>query len=263
METPGKIAVITGAGSGIGRASALALLEAGFAVVLAGRRRDMLEETAALARPAPGAAPRGAEGTPGRALVVPTDVSDPASVAALFGAVKSTCGRIDLLFNNAGTSTRGIPFEELTFEQWSNVVGTNLTGSFLCAQHAFRMMKEQQPQGGRIINNGSVSAHVPRRHSAPYAATKHALTGLTRSLSLDGRDYNIACGQIDIGNAATTRNEDTARGRLQATGRVEAEPRIEVEHVARGVVYMATLPLEANVQFMTVMATKMPYIGRG
>jgi NAD(P)-dependent dehydrogenase (short-subunit alcohol dehydrogenase family) len=263
MEKSGKIAVITGAGSGIGRASALALLEAGFAVVLAGRRRDMLEETAALAGPGSGAAPRGAEGTPGRTLVVPTDVSDPGSVAALFDAVKSTCGRIDLLFNNAGTSTRGIPFEELTFEQWSTVVGTNLTGSFLCAQHAFRMMKEQQPQGGRIINNGSVSAHVPRRHSAPYAATKHALTGLTRSLSLDGRDYNIACGQIDIGNAATTRNEDTARGRLQATGRIEAEPRIDVEHVARGVVYMATLPLEANVQFMTVMATKMPYIGRG
>ena len=263
MEKSGKIAVITGAGSGIGRASALALLDAGFAVVLAGRRRDMLEETAALAGRAPGAASRGAEGTPGRTLVVPTDVSDPASVAALFDAVKSTYGRIDLLFNNAGTSTRGIPFEELTFEQWSTVVGTNLTGSFSCAQHAFRMMKEQQPQGGRIINNGSVSAHVPRRHSAPYAATKHALTGLTRSLSLDGRDFNIACGQIDIGNAATTRNEDTARGRLQATGRVEAEPRIDVEHVARGVVYMATLPLEANVQFMTVMATKMPYIGRG
>ncbi len=252
MPTPDKIAVITGAGSGIGRASALALLEAGFAVVLAGRRRAMLEETATLAK-----AP------PPRTLIVPTDVSDPASIAALFDAVKQTYGRIDLLFNNAGTSTRGIPFEELTFEQWSNVVAVNLTGSFLCAQHAFRMMKEQQPQGGRIINNGSVSAHVPRRHSTPYVATKHALTGLTRSLSLDGRDYNIACGQIDIGNAATTRNEDTARGRLQATGRVEGEPRMDVEHVARGVVYMATLPLEANVQFMTVMATKMPYIGRG
>jgi NAD(P)-dependent dehydrogenase (short-subunit alcohol dehydrogenase family) len=264
METPAKIAVITGAGSGIGRASTLALLEAGFAVVLAGRRREMLEETAALAARAPGAAPRSAEGAPPpRSLVVPTDVADPASVAALFDAVKETYGRIDLLFNNAGTSTRGIPFEDLTFEQWSTVVATNLTGSFLCAQHAFRMMKAQQPQGGRIINNGSVSAHVPRRHSAPYASTKHALTGLTRSLSLDGRDYNIACGQIDIGNAATTRNEDTARGRLQATGRVEAEPRIDVEHVARAIVYMATLPLDANVQFMTVMATKMPYIGRG
>src|SRR5271165_4830957 len=240
MATPDRIAVITGAGSGIGRASALALLEAGFAVVLAGRRRGMLDETAALGGPAPGTAPR-AEGAPPRTLVVPTDVSDPAAVAALFDAVKQTYGRIDLLFNNAGISTRGIPFEELTWEQWSNVVAVNLTGSFLCAQHAFRMMKEQQPQGGRIINNGSVSAHVPRCHSTPYVATKHALTGLTRSLSLDGRDYNIACGQIDIGNAATTRNEDTARG----------------------VVYMATLPLEANVQFMTVMATKMPYIGRG
>ena len=252
METPEKIAVVTGAGSGIGRASALALVEAGFALVLAGRRRDMLEETAALAN-----AP------PPQTLVVQADVRDPASVAALFEKVKQTHGRIDLLFNNAGTSTRGVPFEELTLEQWSNVVATNLTGSFLCAQRAFRMMKEQRPQGGRIINNGSVSAHVPRRHSAPYASTKHALTGLTRSLSLDGRDYDIACGQIDIGNAATTRNEDTARGRLQATGRVEAEPRMDVHDVAKGVVYMASLSLEANVQFMTVMATKMPYIGRG
>jgi NAD(P)-dependent dehydrogenase (short-subunit alcohol dehydrogenase family) len=264
METPGKIAVVTGAGSGIGRASALALLEAGFAVVLAGRRRNMLEETAALAKPAPVAVPGGGEGASlPRSMVVPTDVSDPTAIAALFDVVKNTYGHIDLLFNNAGISTRGIPFEDLTFEQWSNVVAVNLTGSFLCAQHAFRMMKSQDPQGGRIINNGSVSAHVPRRNSTPYVATKHALTGLTRSLSLDGRQYNIACGQIDIGNAATTRNEDTAQGRLQATGRVEAEPRMDVEHVARGVVYMATLPLEANVQFMTVMATKMPYIGRG
>jgi NAD(P)-dependent dehydrogenase (short-subunit alcohol dehydrogenase family) len=252
MDTPAKIAVVTGAGSGIGRASAHALLEAGWTVVLAGRRREMLEETAALA-----------ETPPPRTLVVPTDVRDPASVTALFDRVKETCGRIDLLFNNAGTSTRGIPFEDLTFEQWSDVVATNLTGSFLCAQHAFRMMKSQEPQGGRIINNGSVSAHVPRRHSAPYASTKHALTGLTRSLSLDGRQYDIACGQIDIGNAATMRNEDTARGRLQATGRVEAEPRMDVRDVAKGVVYMASLSLEANVQFMTVMATKMPYIGRG
>ena len=263
METPGKIAVVTGAGSGIGRASALALIEAGFAVALAGRRREMLEETASLA---PGRPPADA-GVPGapppRTLIVQTDVRDPASVAALFDRVKQTHGRIDLLFNNAGTSTRGIPFEDLTFEQWSNVVATNLTGSFLCAQQAFRMMKDQRPQGGRIINNGSVSAQVPRRHSAPYASTKHALTGLTRSLSLDGRDYDIACGQIDIGNAATSRNEDTARGRLQATGRVKGEPRMDVEHVARAVVYMATLPLDANVQFMTVMATKMPYIGRG
>jgi NAD(P)-dependent dehydrogenase (short-subunit alcohol dehydrogenase family) len=233
MDTPGKVAVITGAGSGIGRASALALLEAGFAVVLAGRRREMLEETAALAGPAPGAASAAEGAPPPRTLVVPTDVSDPAAIAALFDAVKETYGRIDLLFNNAGISTRGIPFEELTYEQWTSVVAVNLTGSFLCAQHAFRMMKSQQPQGGRIINNGSVSAHVPRRNSTPYVATKHALTGLTRSLSLDGREYNIACGQIDIGNAATTRNEDTARGRLQATGRVEAEPRMDMSSTWR------------------------------
>jgi NAD(P)-dependent dehydrogenase (short-subunit alcohol dehydrogenase family) len=252
MATEAKIAVITGAGTGIGRATAHALLAAGWNVVLAGRRREMLEETASLAN-----AP------PPRTLVVPTDLRDPTQIAALFDAVKRSYGRIDLLFNNAGISTRNIPFEELTYEQWSDVVAVNLTGAFLCAQHAWRMMKEQTPQGGRIINNGSVSAHVPRRNSTPYAATKHALTGLTRSLSLDGRQYDIACGQIDIGNAATSRNEDTARGRLQATGKVEAEPRIDVRHVAEGVLYMAQLPLEANVQFMTVMATKMPYIGRG
>ena len=252
MDTTPKIAVITGAGSGIGRATAHALVADGWSVVLAGRRREMLEETAVLA-----------EAPPPRTLVVPTDVRDPAAIAALFEGVKESYGRLDLLFNNAGISTRGIPFEDLTVEQWSDVVAVNLTGSFLCAQHAFRMMKSQDPQGGRIINNGSVSAHVPRRNSTPYASTKHALTGLTRSLSLDGRLYNIACGQIDIGNAATTRNEDTARGRLQATGRVEAEPRMDVRDVAKGVVYMASLSLEANVQFMTVMATKMPYIGRG
>ena len=252
MATSGKIAVITGAGSGIGRATAHALLEAGWNVILAGRRRDMLEETAALAGM-----------MPPRTLAVPTDIRDPAQIDALFAAVKNTYGRVDLLFNNAGISTRGIPFEELTYEQWSDVVAVNLTGSFLCAQHAFRMMKAQDPQGGRIINNGSVSAHVPRRNSTPYSSTKHALTGLTRSLSLDGREYNIACGQIDIGNAATTRNEDTARGRLQASGRVEAEARIDVRDVAKGVLYMAELPPEANVLFMTVMANKMPYVGRG
>ena len=252
MATSGKIAVITGAGSGIGRASAHALLEAGWNVVLAGRRADMLEETAALAGM-----------MPPRTLAVPTDIRDPAQIDALFAAVKNIYGRIDLLFNNAGISTRGIPFEELTYEQWSDVVAVNLTGSFLCAQHFFRMMKSQEPQGGRIINNGSVSAHVPRRNSATYASTKHALTGLTRSLSLDGREYDIACGQIDIGNAATTRNEDTARGRLQASGRVEAEARIDVRDVAKGVLYMAELPPEANVLFMTVMANKMPYVGRG
>jgi NAD(P)-dependent dehydrogenase (short-subunit alcohol dehydrogenase family) len=251
VDAPSKIAVITGAGSGIGRASALHLIEDGWTVVLAGRRKHMLEETAALAN------------QPSRTLAAPTDVADPTSIAALFDTVKSTYGRIDLLFNNAGTSTRGIPFEDLTYEQWSNVVAINLTGSFLCAQHAFRMMKAQDPRGGRIINNGSVSAHVPRRHSTPYSSTKHALTGLTRSISLDGRDYDIACGQIDIGNAATPRNEDTAVGRVQASGRVEAEARIDVKYVAQAVAYMASLPLEANVQFMTVMATKMPYIGRG
>jgi NAD(P)-dependent dehydrogenase (short-subunit alcohol dehydrogenase family) len=252
MQATGKIAVITGAGSGIGRASALLLYADGFSVVLAGRRRNMLEETAALA-----------QASPPRMLVVPTDVSDPASIAALFETVHATYGRIDLLFNNAGTSTRNTPIDDLTYEQWSNVVAVNLTGSFLCAQHAFRMMKNQTPRGGRIINNGSVSAHVPRRNSTPYSATKHALTGLTRSLSLDGREFDIACGQIDIGNAATARTEDTARGRLQASGQVEAEARIDVNDVARGVAYMASLSLEANVQFMTVMATKMPYIGRG
>jgi NAD(P)-dependent dehydrogenase (short-subunit alcohol dehydrogenase family) len=252
MQASGKIAVITGAGSGVGRASALALYADGFSVVLAGRRRNMLDETAALAR-----------ASPPRMLVVPTDVSDPASIAALFETLQATYGRIDLLFNNAGISTRNIPIDDLTYEQWSNVVAVNLTGSFLCAQHAFRMMKNQTPRGGRIINNGSVSAHVPRRNSTPYSTTKHALTGLTRSLSLDGRGFDIACGQIDIGNAATTRNEDTARGRLQASDRVEAEARIDVNDVARGVAYMASLSLEANVQFMTVMATKMPYIGRG
>ncbi len=252
MQSTGKIAVITGAGSGIGRASALALYADGFSVVLAGRRRNMREETAALAK-----------ASPPRMLVVPTDVSDPASIAALFETVRATYGRIDLLFNNAGTSTRNTPIDDLTYEQWSNVVAVNLTGSFLCAQHAFRMMKNQAPRGGRIINNGSVSAHVPRRNATPYPATKHALTGMSRSLSLDGREFDIACGQIDIGNAATIRTEDTARGRLQASGRVEAEARIDVNDVARGVAYMASLPLEANVQFMTVMATKMPYIGRG
>ena len=247
-----KIAVITGAGSGIGRASAHVLLADGWTVVLAGRRRDMLEETARLAN-----AP------PPRTLVVPTDVTDPASIAALFQRVKATYGRLDLLFNNAGTSTRGIPFEELTYEQWMGVVQTNLTGAFLCAQHAFRIMKAQDPRGGRIINNGSVSAHVPRRNSTPYVATKHALTGLTRSISLDGRNLDITCGQIDIGNAATERNTDTSVGRLQASGRTEAEARIDVRHVANGVRYMASLLPDANVLFMTVMANKMPYVGRG
>src|SRR3954451_2168027 len=252
MATQGQIAVITGAGSGIGRATAHALLEAGWNVVLAGRRSEMLEETASLAK-----AP------PPRTLVAPTDLRDPAQITALFDAAKGTYGRIDLLFNNAGISTRNIPIDDLTYEQWTDVVAVNLTGSFLCAQHAFRMMKAQDPQGGRIINNGSVSAHVPRRNSVPYASTKHSLTGLTRALSLDGREYDICCGQIDIGNAATTRTEDTGRGRLQASGRAQARARIDVRAVAKAVLYMAELPPEANVLFMTVMANKMPYVGRG
>ena len=252
MGAPGKVAIVTGAGTGIGRAVAMALLEAGWRVALAGRRREPLEETCAAAGPARD-----------RALAVPADVADPESVRALFGRVQEAFGRLDLLLNNAGVFAPAVPLEDLTVEQWRMVVDVNLTGAFLCTQAAFRQMKSQSPRGGRIINNGSVSAHVPRRNSTPYAATKHALTGLTRSLSLDGREYDIACGQIDIGNAATTRNEDTARGRLQASGRVEAEPRMDVRDVAKGVLYMAELPLEANVQFMTVMATTMPYIGRG
>jgi len=249
-----KIAVITGAGSGIGRASALHLIEDGWTVVLAGRRKNMLEETATLA-----------DQPPSRTLVVPTDVADPASITALFDAVKTTYGRIDLLFNNAGTSTRGIPFEDLTYEQWSNVVAINLTGSFLCAQHAFRMMKAQDPQGGRIINNGSVSAHVPRRNSTPYVSTKHALTGLTRSLSLDGREYNIACGQIDIGNAATPLTERMVQGQgvMQADGHMAVEPRMNADDVGRAVAHMANLPLDTNVLFMTIMANLMPFVGRG
>ena len=252
MATPSKIAVITGAGSGIGRASAHCLLEDGWTVVLAGRRKHMLDETAVLANaPAP------------RTLVAPTDVSDPASILALFDAVKQTYGRIDLLFNNAGISTRGIPFEDLTYEQWMGVVQVNLTGSFLCAQHAFRMMKEQDPSGGRIINNGSISAHAPRPNSSPYTATKHAITGLTKSISLDGRKNDIACCQIDIGNAHTELAARMANGVPQANGTVAVEPLMDVNHVANSVLYMASLPLEANVQFLTVMATKMPFVGRG
>jgi NAD(P)-dependent dehydrogenase (short-subunit alcohol dehydrogenase family) len=251
MTTSGKIAVITGAGSGIGRATALALFADGFSVVLAGRRRDMLEATAALAK-----------AKPPQMLVVPADVTDPASIASLFDTVKATHGRIDLLFNNAGTSTRNVPIDDLTLEQWSNVVATNLTGSFLCAQHAFRMMKSQQPRGGRIINNGSISAHVPRMYSAPYTATKHAITGLTKSISLDGRTHNIACGQIDIGNAGDMGGKAPS-GSLQPNGDVILEPRMDVRHVGDAVLYMASLPLDANVQFMTIMATNMPFIGRG
>ena len=248
----GKIAVVTGAGSGIGRAVAVTLHGAGFTVVLAGRRLDALKESAALAND-----------TEGRMHCVATDVSQPGSVKALFDFVRERLGRLDVLFNNAGTNVAGVNFEDLTYEQWSSVVGANLTGSFLCAQQAFQIMKSQQPQGGRIINNGSISAYVPRPHSAPYTSTKHAITGLTKSISLDGRAYNIACGQIDIGNAATDMSARLGLGALQPNGDVVAEPRMNVQHVADAVLYMAGLPLDANVQFMTVMATKMPYIGRG
>jgi NAD(P)-dependent dehydrogenase (short-subunit alcohol dehydrogenase family) len=247
-----KIAVVTGAGTGIGRAVSLALQHAGWSVVLAGRRADPLQATASMASP-----------SGGRMLPAPTDVSDPASVKKLFAAVGATFGRLDLLFNNAGCNAPAVPIEELTFEQWSAVVGVNLTGAFLCAQEAVRMMKAQQPQGGRIVNNGSISAHVPRPNSAPYTATKHAITGLTRSLSLDGRAFHIACGQIDIGNAATEMTERMARGVPQANGSLMVEPRMDVRHVADAVLYMANLPLDANVEFMTVMATNMPFIGRG
>lgn len=248
----GKIALVTGAGSGIGRAVSLALQAAGYSVVLAGRRGEPLQGTAAMASPAGGAM-----------LPAPTDVSDPASVKALFATTKAAFGRLDLLFNNAGCNAPAVPMEDLTFEQWRTVVGVNLTGAFLCAQEAIRLMKEQRPRGGRIINNGSISAHVPRPNSAPYTASKHAVTGLTRSISLDGRNFNIACGQIDIGNAATEMTERMSDGVPQANGSILVEPRMDVRHVAEAVLYMAGLPLDANVEFMTVMATNMPFIGRG
>jgi NAD(P)-dependent dehydrogenase (short-subunit alcohol dehydrogenase family) len=247
-----KVALVTGAGSGIGRASALALLKEGYSVVLTGRRADALEQTRAAAGP---------DGA--RALAVPADVSDPASVRALFDKTRTTFGRLDLLFNNAGTGAPAVPLEELTFEQWRRVVDVNLTGAFLCTQAAFRMMKEQTPRGGRIINNGSISAHTPRPNSAPYTATKHAVTGLTKSTALDGRRYDIACGQIDIGNAATEMTARMAQGVPQASGELAVEATMDVEHVARAVVYMAGLPLDANVLFITVMATRMPFVGRG
>ena len=247
-----RVAIVTGAGSGIGRACSLALLEAGYTVLLAGRNEAALLETANAA---------GAQAT--HALAVPTDVTDPASVAALFERVRSACGRLDLLFNNAGTGAPAVPLDELSFEQWKTVVDVNLTGAFLCTQHAFRLMKTQTPRGGRIINNGSIAAHVPRPFTAPYTATKHAITGLTRSTSLEGREHDIACGQIDIGNAATDMTAPMAAGILQANGSRMAEPRMDVKHVADAVVHMASLPLSANVQFMTIMATAMPYIGRG
>ncbi len=252
MAAHGKIALVTGAGSGVGRAVATGLLEAGYSVVLAGRRADALKETVEMA---------GAEAA--RVLCVPTDVSDRESVAALFAQTRKTFARLDLLFNNAGTGAPAVPFEDLPYEQWVKVVSTNLTGSFLCAQEAFRIMKDQTPMGGRIVNNGSISAHTPRPLSAAYTSTKHAITGLTKSLSLDGRKYDIACGQIDIGNAETPMTERMTKGVLQPDGSMMAEPRMSAKHVADAVVYMASLPLDANVQFMTVMATKMPFVGRG
>jgi NAD(P)-dependent dehydrogenase (short-subunit alcohol dehydrogenase family) len=245
----GKVAIITGAGSGIGRAVALEMAAAGFSLVLAGRRVAELEKTAALAGG-------------GHIHVVSTDVRQPESVRALFASTREKFSRLDVLFNNAGVNTV-TPFEELTYEQWCEVVNVNLSGSFLCAQEAFRMMKAQQPQGGRIINNGSISAYVPRPHSAPYTATKHAITGLTRSISLDGRPYNIACGQIDIGNAGKEMTGKPGSPSLQPNGEMLVEARMDAKHIGEAVVYMASLPLEANVQFMTVMATNMPYIGRG
>jgi len=247
-----KIALVTGAGSGIGRAVSLALHANGYSVVLVGRRGAELDKTIAQAKPATG-----------RWLAVPTDVSDPHQVRALFDRVRETFGRLDVLFNNAGRGAPAVPMDELTFEQWSAVVNVNLNGAFLCAQQAMRLMKEQRPRGGRIINNGSISAHAPRPNTAAYTATKHAITGLTKSISLDGREFDIACGQIDIGNAATEMTERMAQGIVQPNGTKMVEPRMDVKHVADAVLYMANLPLDTNVQFMTVMAAKMPFIGRG
>ncbi len=250
MATSRKIALVTGAGSGVGRAAALALMKAGYAVVLAGRRKEQLEETAKL-------------GQPGESLVVPTDVMDPASIQALFAKTKQTYGRLDVLFNNAGIGAPPVPIEELPIEKWKQVVDTNLTGLFICVQEAFKIMKDQTPRGGRIINNGSISAHTPRPLSIAYTSTKHAVTGLTKSVALDGRAYDIACGQVDIGNAATPMTDRMVQGVLQPDGKLMPEPRMDADHVGSAVAYMASLPLDANVLFMTVMATKMPFVGRG
>jgi len=251
MSLVSKVVVVTGAGSGVGRASALALLQAGCRVVLAGRRRDRLEEVAQTG------------GAPDRTLAVPTDITDPVAVRVLFDAALQAFGRVDVLFNNAGVNAQGVALEDLPIERWRNTVDTNLTGMFLCIQQAFRVMKAQSPRGGRIINNGSISAHAPRPHSIAYTATKHAVVGLTKSASLDGRKYDIAVGQIDIGNAATEMSARTAIGVPQANGSIMVEPMIDVSIVAQSVLYMASLPLEANVMFHTVMATKMPFAGRG
>jgi NAD(P)-dependent dehydrogenase (short-subunit alcohol dehydrogenase family) len=251
MNAHQNVAIVTGAGSGIGKAVALAFLQEGYCVALAGRRQEMLAQAVREA------------GVPEKqALIVPTDVRDPAAVRALFAKTKEAFGRLDVLFNNAGISAAGL-LEDLSYEQWQAVVDTNLTGPFLCTQEAFKIMKSQDPRGGRIINNGSISAHAPRPNSAPYTATKHAMTGLTKSTALDGRKYDIACGQIDIGNAATPMTARFATGVPQANGQIAAEPLLDVSHVVRAVVYMASLPLDANVQFLTVMATKMPFVGRG
>jgi NAD(P)-dependent dehydrogenase (short-subunit alcohol dehydrogenase family) len=252
MSEQRKVALVTGAGSGIGRAVALALAGAGYCVALAGRRADALDETV-----------RAAGERSADLLPVPTDVADPDSVAKLFARVAERFGRLDLLFNNAGIGAPAVDLDELTVEKLRAVIDTNLLGPFLCTQHAMRMMKAQRPRGGRIVNNGSISAHAPRPNSAPYTATKHAITGLTKSTSLDGRKYDIACGQIDIGNAATAMTDRMTAGVAQANGESAVEPRMDVAHVASAVLYMASLPLDANVQFMTVMATKMPFVGRG
>ncbi|MFH2120861.1 MAG: SDR family oxidoreductase [Pseudomonadota bacterium] len=251
MDSNRKVAVVTGAGTGIGKAVALALLKEEYRVVLVGRRAELLEKTAAES----GAGPR--------ALAVSADVSNPESVKMLFQKTKEAFGRVDLLFNNAGVNTPGVPFEDLTYEQWKSVVDTNLTGMFLCAQEAFRMMKSQAPRGGRIINNGSISAHAPRPDSVPYTATKHGVTGLTKSISLDGRKYDIACGQIDIGNALTELSARIVTSVKQANGESAPEAMMDVQHVADAIVHMAGLPIDVNVQFMTIMATKMPFVGRG
>lgn len=252
MNSAAKIALVTGAGSGIGKSVAIALAGDGYSVILAGRREEPLEATALEVRRANS-----------QALVVSTDVADPGSVRELFAKAKDTFGRLDLLFNNAGIFGRSATLEDLTYEEWKSVVDTNLTGTFLCTQEAFKIMKSQEPRGGRIINNGSISAHAPRPNSAPYTATKHGVTGITKAASLDGRKYDIACGQIDIGNAATDMAEGMKTGVLQANGTIAVEPTMDPADVGRAVVYMASLPLDANVQFMTVMATKMPFIGRG
>ncbi len=252
MDRSPKVALVTGAGSGIGRHVAVALAQNGYTLVLAGRRKEKLEATAQQLTQAHS-----------QPLVVPADVTDPGSVRGLFARTKDTFGRLDLLFNNAGISGPAVPLEDLSYEQWRSIVETNLTGAFLCTQEAFKIMKSQEPRGGRIINNGSISAHSPRPNSAPYTASKHGITGLTKVTSLDGRKYDIACGQIDIGNASTELTERMKKGVPQANGTIAVEPRMDPADVARAVVYMASLPLEANVQFMTVMATKMPFIGRG